>query len=113
MINILNKHQVTSDQKNTYYIGRGSPLGNPYYFGSSKFSAEGFLVDNREEAIEKYIFHIKRQIKENNFKIISALNDLIDKNLRGEEINLVCFCAPKPCHGRVIKEIVESRNSKF
>jgi tryptophan synthase alpha subunit len=30
------------------------------------------------------------------------------KNLaEKQDVNLVCFCAPKSCHGDIIKEIIE------
>jgi len=56
------------------YIGRGSPYGNPFVIGKD---------GDREEVIKKF---------EDN-----VLPHLDVSELRGKD--LVCFCAPKACHG--------------
>jgi len=43
------------------------------------------------------------KIKKKDKKICDELNRIY--NLK--EVNLVCFCKPKSCHGDIIKEIIE------
>ena len=61
------------------YIGRPSKWGNPYKIGRD---------GTREEVIEKYREYIQGK-------------DLSE--LRGKDI--VCWCAPKACHGDVLLEL--------
>lgn len=63
------------------YIGRGSPWGNPYRIG---------LDGDRETVIRKYHTYLRRTPE--------LLAEIY--RLRGHD--LVCFCAPMPCHGDVL-----------
>ena len=92
---ILNKYKVEST-KGTIYIGRGSPLGNPFPITKEL---------PRLEAIAKYKVYLIQRILSNNDIILNALRSL------KEDSKLLCFCAPAPCHGDVIKEVWEELSS--
>jgi hypothetical protein len=92
---ILNKYKVEST-KGTTYIGRGSPLGNPFPITKEL---------PRLEAIAKYKIYLIQRILSGNDIIINALRSL------KEDSRLLCFCAPAPCHGDVIKQIWEEIRS--
>jgi Domain of unknown function (DUF4326) len=70
---VLNKNRdvIPPDAK---YIGRGSPYGNPYVIGKD---------GNRDQVCDLFEQHV--------------LPSLDVEILRG--YSLVCFCAPKRCHG--------------
>lgn len=78
------------------YIGRGfrgqraSDLANPFRIGKD---------GNRDRVISKYKRLFQRRLKEE-----SGFAGAIER-LRGK--TLVCWCAPKPCHGDVIIEYLE------
>lgn len=91
-IHVVNKHHGTKG----IYIGRGSPLGNPYVIDANH---------SRDWVINEYRAYLKRKIHSNDHKICTALNLICDEVLKGP-VNLVCYCAPKPCHGDVIKEFI-------
>lgn len=63
------------------YIGRGSPLGNPFVVGAGM---------SRGEAIAAYEGWLARQ---------PELLELA-ASLRG--LDLVCHCWPRQCHGEII-----------
>ena len=88
---ILNKYKVESI-KGTIYIGRGSPLGNPFPITKEL---------PRLEAIAKYKVYLIQRILSGNDIIINALRSL------KEDSRLLCFCKPAPCHGDVVKHIWE------
>ena len=88
---ILNKYKVET-QNGTTYIGRGSPLGNPFPITKEL---------PRLEAIAKYKVYIIDRILSNNDLIINALKALT------KDSKLLCFCKPAPCHGDIIKDIWE------
>lgn len=86
------KHKPTGDD---VYIGRGSKWGNPFTHIPSG-TAAAVVVATREEAIESYREYITTG---KGACILKDLHELKDKNL-------VCFCAPKTCHGDILKELI-------
>lgn len=88
---IVNKHHGMQGE----YIGRGSPLGNPFVIG---------VHGTRKEVIEKYKVWLNEQIANNNPAVLAELNRLGNKAIDDKGLALQCFCYPKPCHGEVIKE---------
>ena len=106
MICVVNKHRHDTSN-NDFYIGGGSPLGNPFYFGESNHAQAQFKVANLEEAIISYESYLTDAILSGHVAICNALNELIIRRLTGKPANIVCFCKPKPCHGDVIKTKVD------
>ena len=88
---IVNKHHGKSGE----YIGRGSPLGNPFVIGKH---------GTREQVIAKYKVWLQEQIDKGNPAVLDELNRLGNKAIDEKGLALQCFCYPKPCHGEVIKE---------
>lgn len=72
------------------YVGRGSPLGNPFPIGP-----EG----TREEVIEKYRVWLMDQIRRKNPVVLTALKMLNESSV------LKCFCVPASCHAEVIRDV--------
>lgn len=98
---IVNKHHGKSGE----YIGRGSPLGNPYPIGEKY---------NRQQAIAMYRIWLQEQIDKGNPVVLDELNRLGNKAIDEKGLALQCFCYPKPCHGEVIKEkLVEAMYKYF
>lgn len=88
---IVNKHHGKSGE----YIGRGSPLGNPFVIGKD---------GSREQVIAKYRVWLNEQIMRKNPVVLDELNRLGNKAIDEKGLALQCFCYPKPCHGEIIKE---------
>jgi hypothetical protein len=77
------------------YIGRPSIFGNPYQGGT------------REEQIAFYRgYWLDSMGKHGGFR--RAAENLLDI-ARTRDVYLVCWCAPKPCHGDIIKRWIEER----
>lgn len=68
------------------YIGRPTKWGNPFVIGRD---------GTRAEVIEKF-----RAYAKSNKEIFADLDELYDKTLG-------CYCAPQPCHGDVLLEMIE------
>jgi HK97 family phage portal protein len=77
------------------YIGRPSPLGNPYKIGPD---------GTRDEVIAKYAAWLPTDPAAQ--AEISALSNRLRN---GEDLTLLCWCSPLPCHGDVVKEAIENR----
>lgn len=106
-ISVVNKKTHTPTE-NDFYIGRGSPLGNPFTHITTKETKADFLCETRYQAIEKYKEYIGNKIKKRDNIVCDELNKIwlaVKKN----DVNLVCYCAPNSCHGNYIKNIIESK----
>ena len=85
------------------YIGRcmprqrlaGSPLGNP--FPVPQFS--------REEALERYQDWIVEQL-ERDTPARREFDRLVALARAGDQ-TLLCWCAPRACHGDIVKALIE------
>ncbi|MBA7693729.1 hypothetical protein ES703_102318 [subsurface metagenome] len=74
--------------KGAVLVARPSKWGNPYKIGRD---------GDRLETIKKY-----REYILNNAKLLACLPELKGKDL-------VCYCAPLPCHADVLLELANNR----
>ena len=95
-ITVVNKHHGATG----VYIGRGSPLGNPFPIGTT-------TADSRDAVIARYRIWLTDKIKANDETVCNALNAIAEQALTPDGVKLQCFCAPRACHGNVIKEVIE------
>jgi hypothetical protein len=108
MISVVNKYKHTPSSMDVY-IGRGSALGNPYTGSKSvKNNKAEYQCESREAAIAKYEEYLILAISEKNRYICDELNKIWSKAKSGD-VNLVCFCNPKACHGDIIKKLIEDK----
>jgi len=84
-MSVLNK-RVSGIPQGAIYIGRGSRWGNPFVIGRD---------GDRDEVCEKYEAMLVSQIDSGSVSV----QDLAA--LHGKD--LVCFCAPKRCHGHTLE----------
>jgi len=95
-LSVVNGYIVGFDDG--WYIGRpgkgkpGSALANPYHISKD---------NSREAVIANYRKWLWRKVQDNDAAVMSELNALLELAQR-QHVKLVCFCAPKPCHGDVI-----------
>ena len=80
------------------YIARPSPLGNPFYMSSEA---------ERDSVCDRYEAWLDRKIAENDVLVMSELSRLMAIHQKTGELTLVCWCAPRRCHGDVIKAVLE------
>lgn len=90
-MNLLNKYKDKISHFDIY-IGRGTPVGNPYVIGKHA---------ERDECIDIYDPYLLSQIVNENPQIMKFFKDLKDED------NLYCFCKPKRCHGDIIIKYYE------
>lgn len=75
------------------YVGRPSPLGNPYALGRD---------GNREEVIAKYRRWLWARLQEPDSPQERELRRLLAQATAGD-LELLCWCAPLPCHAEVVR----------
>lgn len=99
-ITVVNQRKTTEGE----YIGRPSPLGNP--FGWQEDHPDATRVSNREEAIACYREWLMSHIRTRTPRIVNELERLGAIALRDGRLTLRCWCSPKPCHGDVLRKIL-------
>ena len=93
---------------NNFYIGRGSPLGNPFTFGAVKSNLAKLQLKTREDAIKAYKLYFREMYGKDD-EITKAFDEIYEHYKNGEDIYLQCFCKPKACHGDVIAEELQRK----
>ncbi|WP_378347288.1 DUF4326 domain-containing protein [Acinetobacter baumannii] len=94
---------------NDAYIGRGSPLGNPYSSKPSKYDVT--YVDTQEDAVARFESDLYgRRLSPEAYE---ALGELI-LHSKSAPLTLHCFCnLDHPCHGRVIQKFITTRGGRL
>lgn len=76
------------------YIGRPSPLGNPFVIGQH---------GDRASCIEQYRHWLWQRLKDADQAVLGELRR-INTLLVTTDFELECYCVPADCHGRVIRD---------
>ena len=109
MITVVHKRTHTRTPYD-FYIGRGSPLGNPFTHRKQDLKENKgkalYWVETREEAIAKYEKWLIHALSNKWTKEYKAFYELV-RAANKHDIYLVCYCSPEPCHGDVIKAEIE------
>lgn len=87
------------------YIGRGgkgktqSPFANPYTIKDY----------GQELCLKKYTKWLNDKLKDRTSPQRVQFDTMCNLLKKGHNLKLVCFCAPKPCHGYIIKSLLENK----
>lgn len=81
------------------YIGRPSPLGNPFIMRSE---------EDRHNVVEQYrnALYFRPDLLPEG--ALEAVQELCLRHHKGETLKLGCYCSPKECHGDILKEYIET-----
>lgn len=87
MPTVINRHHFKGKPmpRPWRYIGRGSPLGNPFTIKEHGMAALGL-----------YRRWLWDHIRSKNAAVLGELRSI------GPDEHLVCSCAPRPCHGDIV-----------
>lgn len=91
-VHIKNKR----DGDNGIYVGRPTPLGNPFRVGRD---------GTRDEVVEKYRKWLPDQLDSPNPTSLMFLR-LFELLCVYGDLTLLCWCAPKRCHVEVIRDLL-------
>lgn len=100
---VANRHGGLWKGYTTEYIGRPSVLGNPFPMGDNK--------SMRLVVVGLYKDWLRKEYRRGGV-VREKLESLAERVRDGECFALVCYCAPKACHGDVIKEAIEGINRR-
>lgn len=107
MIYVYNR-RIETHNKNDFYIGRGSVLGNPYSHIKDRKTKAIYEAKDRDDAIDKYSYYFDLMYGSNK-TFTQAIDEIYEVYKSGDDVFLGCFCKPLRCHGDVIKEKLEKR----
>jgi hypothetical protein len=117
VIHVVSKHwYVSQNPAQEFYIGRGSVLGNRATSIQNGSTKAEVICQTPEESITWFSQWLHVQLAEKDPSVCQQLNRIYQAAKQGD-VYLICFCkkAPqakppqKPCHGDVIKELIESK----
>lgn len=92
---VLNRrHSAEWSADGAIYVGRPTKFGNRHVIGYCKHCRR---IHNRADAIQEF-----RNDLNNDPKLRAA----VERELVGQD--LVCWCAPLPCHADVLLEVANS-----
>ena len=84
------------------YVGRPSPLGNPFAIGKD---------GTRDEVIAQYWQWLRRQWVLRT-PVRTALERLVTQYQRTGVLTLLCHCSPKRCHASVIADAIHKLSTR-
>lgn len=87
------------------YVGRPSPLGNP-------FEIDVKAGNTRAKVIVQYREWLKGKIAAGDPIVLHALEVLRKKALKKKALTLVCWCSPEKCHASEIGEVLAEALSR-
>ena len=102
-VEVFNVKDAVAEGWEVVYIGRGcygrkqSALHNPF-----RLKCEA----DRDKCIGLYKEYLLKSVKEKG-PVREEMKRLYRLVKSGRHVALVCYCAPKRCHGDVIKEFLE------
>lgn len=96
-ITVTNKRALSDPLPGTtrVYVGRPSPLGNPFRIGPD---------GDRQAVVAKYRRWLWSSLKADR-AVRLELHELLAKARQGP-LELVCWCAPQACHADVIASAI-------
>jgi len=84
------------------YVGRPSPLGNPFVIGND---------GSRDEVIEQYRQWLRNEWAQHG-PARKALEQLVKQYQRTGVLTLLCHCSPKRCHASVIADAIHNLSTR-
>lgn len=109
-IRVVNKytHQPSADAID-FSIMRPSILGNPYTRHASRQTLARHLVPTAELAVEAFNRYATEAMLDSSSDFFREIHR-VARFAKDHNINLVCCCVPRPCHGNVLKRIIQEIN---
>jgi hypothetical protein len=101
MITVINKRNATPSNGIVVYIGRGSPLGNP-------FPMKNNSIQERNRVCDEYEQWLNNHITSKTPSVCTELNRIYTLS-KDNNIYLQCYCAPLRCHGDYIKKVINNK----
>jgi hypothetical protein len=80
-------------------------IDRPHILGNQNYAESKLMIDV-EKAVEKFRVDLDEDLKVGG-PMSKEINRIVELLKLGRNVILMCWCAPKACHGDVIIEAVE------
>lgn len=100
-IRVVNRYEIEkASNPRDVYIGRPSALGNPFPIDAK---------NNRAAVVNQFEKWLNGKIAADDELVCNELTRIAEMvtDESGKPVRLVCFCAPRACHGDIIKKVIE------
>lgn len=84
-------------EKANVYVGRTTPVGNPFVM-----KHEGM----RDEVCDDFKVYLNTKLARNDRHIVKWFDNMVTRLNTGEYLILGCHCAPRRCHADQLKEVL-------
>ncbi len=93
-LTVVNKHKVRNAD---FYLGRGSPLGNPFIINDHQ---------DRDKVCDLYEEYFKKVVNDRDKNLV--INQT-EQKLLFKDVTIGCFCKPQRCHLDTVKEHIDKK----
>ncbi len=91
-----------------FRIDRSTPVGNQYYIPAVERKRHGIPLEiYRKNAIEWYQDWFDRMTQGEDKAFHMYINMMEDALRKYDKLRLFCWCAPKQCHGEIIRAYLQ------
>lgn len=87
-----------SDFIKEYVDNSSATLGNPHVMVKNNLTERARVLSLYSQLLEEH--------EQNNGYMWQTITKLAQRVTDGEKIALMCWCAPKPCHGDIIRSAI-------
>lgn len=96
-IKVVNRHHGPAEPGvKRFYVGRPSPLGNPFVVGTH---------GDRKECIKRFERYFYDRIN-TPCDVGEEFAKIVEHMMAHCYVELECFCAPQSCHAEIIREAI-------
>lgn len=99
MTTIVTTYHMVDRHRPMVYVGRPSPLGNPFVLGPD---------GDRPGVIAKYKRWLRSKVEARDKTVLDELNKIRAIRIDKGEVQLICYCYPQECHADVIARVIEN-----
>lgn len=102
-INIKNKKTYSGEGE---YIGRGTPLGNPFKINK---------MQSRKIAVYQYVRYLEEILNQEGQlaylydEVVEEFERLFSILIKNQKLNLICHCSPELCHGNIVRLVLMNK----
>ena len=85
--------------RNCTRVDRATVLGNPFVMSATQ---------SRDKVCDLYITYLVDTYGNKDSAVHKAINELVQRYDKGEQLVLGCWCAPERCHAETIRDLIYS-----
>lgn len=93
------KVTVTRRNRETHYVGRPTPLGNPFVMKTE---------DDRDRVCDLYAQWFEEKISSSDVEVKKQIDAIVCDGSQSGVIRLGCYCSPKRCHADTIAKYLRN-----